>query len=177
MKTIKIKGKDYVPVNERVIEFRKLHPTWSISTDILESSSEHCLMKVKVLDENKNLISEGIAYERQEWGGVNTCKYYENCQTSAVGRAMAFLGIGIDTAIASAEEMQIVTNIDSNKEKKQEITTWLTKEQKAEIETLIQEGKLNEAKQYVNKYSKAPLGMKRDWRDELVKKIKDSEII
>lgn len=180
MKTIKIKGNDYVTVNERVIEFRKQHPLWRITTRILEHSEGSVMMIAEIADEQGNIIGDGYAYEKQSWGGVNKFKYIENCQTSAVGRAIGLgLGIGIDTAIASAEEMETVTSIDEKEvlkeEKKKDITTWLTKEQKKEIETLIQSDKIQEAKDYVNKYCKAPFGMKKDWREELVEAIKQAE--
>ena len=136
-------------------------------------------MIAEIADENGLIISDGYAYEKQSWGGVNTFKYIENCQTSAVGRAIGMLGIGIDTAIASADEMETVTSIDESKvlkeEKKKDITTWLTKEQKKEIETLIQSDKLQEAKDYVNKYCRAPFGMKKEWKEELVLAIKNAD--
>ena len=37
---------------------------------------------------------------------INKTSYVENCETSAVGRALAILGIGIDTSIASANEVE-----------------------------------------------------------------------
>jgi hypothetical protein len=36
---------------------------------------------------------------------INKTSYVENCETSAIGRALAMLGIGIDTSIASANEV------------------------------------------------------------------------
>ena len=48
----------------------------------------------------------GIAYERESTSFINKTSYIENCETSCVGRALGMLGIGIDTSIASAEEVE-----------------------------------------------------------------------
>lgn len=104
LKTMPVKGKDYVMVNERVKAFRKLFPEGSIITDIehLGDGMVVCKASVKVGD---NTLATGLAFEKEESSYINKTSYIENCETSAVGRALGFLGIGIDTGIASAEEM------------------------------------------------------------------------
>ena len=53
-----------------------------------------------------NVVAQGHAHEEKGSSNINKTSYVENCETSAVGRALAILGIGIDTSIASANEVQ-----------------------------------------------------------------------
>lgn len=100
--------KNYPMVNERVIAFRKLIPNGTIETELLSDKEStigiKCEMKAIVRDENGRILSTGIASEVQG-KGINKTSYIENCETSAVGRALAFLGFGIEESIASAEEI------------------------------------------------------------------------
>ncbi len=105
LKTIMIDGKGYVEVAERIKAFRQLHPQWSIETAILSNADGVVLMQAVVKDESGRVIATGHAFEKQDSNYVNRTSYIENCETSAVGRALGMLGIGVDTAIASAEEV------------------------------------------------------------------------
>ncbi|MCX7001878.1 MAG: hypothetical protein NTV22_01230 [bacterium] len=105
LKTIMIDGKGYVEVAERIKAFRQLHPQWSIETAILSNADGVVLMQAMVKDESGRIIATGHAFEKQDSNYVNRTSYIENCETSAVGRALGILGIGVDTAIASAEEV------------------------------------------------------------------------
>ena len=108
LKTTNIKGKDYVQVNERVRAFRS-HPDFanmSIETSIIDVSDKRVLMVAKVLDSEGLVRATGHAEEIQTNHGVNSTSYIENCETSAVGRALGFMGIGVDTSIATSEEVE-----------------------------------------------------------------------
>ncbi len=105
MKTIDIKGKDYVVVNERVKYFRSSFSDYSLVTEMLSNEGGVCIFKASVLDKERNIVSTGHAYEKEGSSFINKTSYIENCETSAVGRALGILGIGIDTSIASAEEV------------------------------------------------------------------------
>ena len=103
-----IKGKDYVEVNERIKAFWKLCPEGKIETQILSLENGMCVIQAKVY-ENKtdtDLRATGIAYEKEGSTFINKTSYIENCETSAVGRALGNAGIGIDTSVSSAEEIQ-----------------------------------------------------------------------
>jgi len=107
LKTTNIKGKEYVQVNERVRAFRT-HPDFanmSIETSIIDISEKHVLMVAKVLDSEGLVRSTGHAEEVQTNSGVNSTSFIENCETSAVGRCLGFLGIGVDSSIATSEEV------------------------------------------------------------------------
>jgi len=108
LKTQKIKSKDYVLVNERVRAFRS-HPNFkdmSIETSIVDISENRVVMVAKVLDPDGLVKSTGHAEEIQTKSGVNSTSFIENCETSAVGRCLGFLGIGVDDSIATYEEVE-----------------------------------------------------------------------
>lgn len=105
IKTTDVKGKEYAEVPQRVKAFRSLYPGGSISTEILSLEGGICVMKATVADENGSILGSGTAYEKEGSSYINKTSYIENCETSAVGRALGFAGFGIDTSIASAEEV------------------------------------------------------------------------
>jgi hypothetical protein len=106
MKKIQIKGKDYIEVNERIKEFHKKYPDGSITTDLIEMT-DRFITKTTVIPDAT--IPErkftGIAYEKEDSTFINKTSALENCETSSVGRALGMLGIGIDTSIASYDEV------------------------------------------------------------------------
>ena len=106
MKKIQIKGKDYIEVNERVKEFHKLHTNGSITTELIEMT-DRFITKTSVIPdvENKDRVFTGIAYEKEDGTFINKTSALENCETSSVGRALGMLGIGIDTSLASYNEV------------------------------------------------------------------------
>jgi hypothetical protein len=117
LKTIDIKGKEYVEVNERIRYFREEYPEWSIVTEWLSVDVEHGICVAKVLDERRSVRATGTAMELQGNGFINKFSHVENCETSAVGRALGIMGIGIDTSVASYEEVaNAVKNQTSGKE-------------------------------------------------------------
>ena len=112
MKTINIKGKEYIEVNERIKHFRANYPDGQIQTEILRLEDGFCVIRADVFV-NESLVSTGHAYEKEDSTFINKHSYIENCETSAVGRALGIFGIGIDTSIASADE---VINAVNNQE-------------------------------------------------------------
>ena len=105
MKTVDIKGKAYVEVNERIKYFRENYKGWSLESDLLSLDNGVCVVKATIRDENGVVKANGLAYEKENSTFINKTSYIENCETSAWGRALGNLGIGIDTSIASAEEV------------------------------------------------------------------------
>ena len=106
MKKIQIKGKDYIEVNERIKEFHKTYKNGSISTDLIEMT-DRFITKTTVIPDAKNPDRKftGIAYEKEDSTFINKTSALENCETSSVGRALGMLGIGIDTSVASYDEV------------------------------------------------------------------------
>ena len=105
LKKTDVKGKDYIEVNQRVLAFRSVCPLGSIQTDIISMDNGVVVMQAKVYDENGNLLATGLAYEKEQSSFINKTSYIENCETSAVGRALGLCGFGIDSSLASAEEV------------------------------------------------------------------------
>jgi hypothetical protein len=108
-KTTNIKGKQYVEVNQRLLYFRNesKYDGWSITTDFLALDSESCVAQCTISDNEGRVIAQGTAQEDKSSSYINKTSYIENCETSAVGRALAMLGIGIETSIASSNEVSM----------------------------------------------------------------------
>lgn len=106
IKTTDIKGKQYAEVNQRIKVFRMLYPGGEINTDIVSIQDGTVVMKATVSDEQGKILGTGHAYENENSSFINKTSYIENCETSAVGRALGMVGIGIDTSVASAEELE-----------------------------------------------------------------------
>lgn len=109
MKSISIKGKPYIMVNERLKEFREneKYKGWSLTSEIVSLTENSCVIKAIVCDESGIVKATGMAQEDKQSSAINKTSYVENCETSAWGRALGNLGIGIDESIASAEEVTI----------------------------------------------------------------------
>lgn len=123
--TTDIKGKDYAEVNQRIKAFRMVYPTGYIITNMEKNENGICVFKAQVgyyKDHNtisddekgnkyqdtyseKIVLATGTAYEKENSTFINKTSYIENCETSAVGRALGMCGFGINTSVASAEEV------------------------------------------------------------------------
>lgn len=128
-KTGEITSKEYAEVNQRVKAFRMVYPTGFIHTKMILNENGICIFVAECgyysaeQINTPNVISDevvlgtGTAYEKESSSFINQTSYIENCETSAVGRALGMAGFGIDTSIASAEEIQ---NAMANQNKKEE---------------------------------------------------------
>jgi hypothetical protein len=105
IKTTDIKGKDYAEVNQRIKAFRMVYPNGSITTDIIALENGIVTIKAMIANEEGAIIATGYAQEKESSSYINKTSYIENCETSAVGRALGFCGFGIDTSVASYEEV------------------------------------------------------------------------
>lgn len=122
MKTITIKGKEYVPVVERVKEFHRIYPMSSITTEITSNDEKRVIVKatVKISNGEKDTTQgEKIftGFSQAEWGkGMMGNVALEVAETSAVGRALGFANIGLLDGIATADEMRKVKKVESNED-------------------------------------------------------------
>ena len=105
MTPMDIKGRKYMEVNQRIKAFRMLFPEGFIKTEILSLENGVCVMKA-VVGHDEVILGEGTAYEKEDSSFINKTSYIENCETSAVGRALGMAGFGMDAEVASAEEQQ-----------------------------------------------------------------------
>lgn len=127
MKTINIKGKEYVPVVERIKEFHKVHPLGQITTEIVGDGPDRIVVKATVKiptvakittkNEENDTLQKKIdlahqiftGHSQAEWGkGMMGGVALEVAETSAIGRALGFANIGLIDGIASADEMRKV---------------------------------------------------------------------
>ena len=104
--TVDVKGKAYAEVNQRIKAFRMCYPQGGIDTALISNENGICIFSAKVYDEDGKLLGSGTAYEKENSSFINKTSYIENCETSAVGRALGMAGFGIDVSVASAEEVQ-----------------------------------------------------------------------
>lgn len=107
MKGINIKGKNYIMVNERIKFFRENYKGWSLTSELVHIEDDMCIIKAIITDENGIVKATGYAQEDRTSSMINKTSFVENCETSAWGRALGNLGIGIDDSIASAEEVDM----------------------------------------------------------------------
>lgn len=139
IKTIDVKGKNYAEVNQRIKAFRMIFPEGFIRTDVFYLQDGVCVMQAKVGYYVSNehglqemiVLGEGTAYEKEDSSFINKTSYIENCETSAVGRALGMAGFGIDVSVASAEEVQ---NAILNQNKAEKISSTQVKSIRTTIE-------------------------------------------
>lgn len=106
--SVNIKGKEYIVVPQRIKAFRKLYPQGFIQTEIVSCDGEIVVMKATAgyyEGTTPILLGTGTAFECKSSSFINKTSYIENCETSAIGRALGFLGFGVEGSIASAEEV------------------------------------------------------------------------
>ena len=147
-KTTNIKGKEYVEVNERIKFFRleEKYNGWCLCSEVIHLDENSCVIKATICDENGVTKATGFAQEDKSSSYINKTSYVENCETSAWGRALANLGIGIDTSIASSNEVSMAIAKQSatpnNKTEKATATTTkkLTDEIKGKMIQAVKNG-------------------------------------
>ena len=106
---IDLKGKNYAMVPERVTAFRKLFPEGFIQTELISLDNGVAIMQAKAgyyKAGEQVILATGYAQEKEGFGMVNKTSFIENCETSAVGRCLGMIGLGINGGgICSAEEL------------------------------------------------------------------------
>lgn len=102
--TVNIHGKEYKTVAERVSEFREKHgEAYSITTEII-NAADIVQMKASISDKDGFVVATGFAEEVRGSTNINKTSALENCETSAIGRALAAFGFS-GSEYASANEV------------------------------------------------------------------------
>lgn len=155
MKSVNIKGKEYITVNERLIFFRSQpqYNGWRISEEVVSLDDKEGLFKVTIINPDGFEMAVAHAQEYRDSSYINKTSFVENGFTSALGRALGYLGIGIDTAIASADEVQTAVNNQPKDDR-----SWLNETQL--IATL--KGTKEQAEKVVANYK-----MKKEYRTKI----------
>jgi len=162
---IEIKGKKYMEVSERVKIFRsdKKFEGWQINTMMHKNEDGICIFEARIINTDNIIISNGYAYEKENSTFINKTSYIENCETSAIGRALGFLGIGIDAGIASADEVQNAVINQKSTEKAE------PKKQPVKKQTGKRQNILNDIGELIKNY--AP-DKKEQWAKYILDKVK-----
>ena len=107
MKKIQIHGKDYVMVKDRIIFFNENLPNGSITTELKATENSFIFKAIVTPDvENPSRKFTGHAEEIIGSSQINKTSALENCETSAIGRALGCMGIGVEESFASADEVK-----------------------------------------------------------------------
>lgn len=118
IQTTDLRGKDYAMVNQRIKAFRIVYPMGFIRTEILSLEDGVVTMKATV-GVGDLILGTGHAQEKETSSYINKTSFIENCETSAIGRALGMAGFGIDTSVASYEEVANAVNNQQKASKEQ----------------------------------------------------------
>jgi rRNA processing protein Gar1 len=101
---------DYETVEERLVKFWKDHPDGQIHTKVLEHTTARFIVEASIYrtEADSRPWTTGLAEETVQGRGVNATSALENCETSAIGRALANAGYATKGKRASREEMSKV---------------------------------------------------------------------
>lgn len=104
LQLLNLKGKDYLPVAQRLVWFREEKPLWGIETSFLALESDFAIAKAEVKDEAGRVIAS--AHKRED--AKHFPDFMEKAETGAIGRALAEVGYGTQFAPELDEEDRIV---------------------------------------------------------------------
>jgi hypothetical protein len=109
---------DYETVEERLIKYWKEHPDGRIETKLIEASATRFIVQAYIYrtEADQHPWSSGLAEETIQGRGVNATSALENCETSAIGRALASAGYATKGKRPSREEMAKVAKLTVVKE-------------------------------------------------------------
>lgn len=131
-KTGRLVTKNYAEVHQRIKAFRMVYPKGKILPEIISENEGIITFKVTIEDEIGNVLAIAHARENVKGSFINQSNAIENCETSAIGRALGMCGFGIDSSVASAEEIK-----NAMKKEEQPISTEDVVKLLADFEELI----------------------------------------
>ena len=156
------KGKAGAPDIPGKAERRVSVEDWSLEPDKNCKEVETVIVNVTLYDEKKDFVTNSICHESSDMSYINETSFVENAMTSAYGRALGSIGIGIDTSIATYEEVQNAINNETSN------TTSTTKEDTNKIIfDKIQDAKNAKEMESIGEYIK-------DNKSKLIKRELDS---
>ena len=151
--------KNYAEVNQRIKAFRMVYPTGTIETEMSSNENGVVIFRANVYDNEDRLLATGTAYEKENSTFINKTSYIENCETSAIGRALGIAGFGIDTSVASTEEVQNAINNQevNDKPKTSKKTSKVVMIQDTQKEMIKNKFTADEIKTYLEEINKPKL--------------------
>ena len=169
---VNIHGREYKTVAKRVDEFRKEHGAkYAILTELVSMDERNVVMRAEILDENRHAIATGYAEENRTASQINRTSALENCETSAIGRALANFGLG-GGEYASADE---VANAIQQQETGKKVKSPDFDSIKAKLDTLKTVDEVNEYAKEVVKLFPNPTE-KQNWSIRTMFSIRRSQI-
>jgi len=111
---------DYETVETRLEKWHGQYPDSRVETELIEASNTRFIVFCKLFktEADPKPCATGLAFETITEKGVNSTSALENCETSAIGRALANAGFAAKGKRASREEMAKVNNQPNQYEKK-----------------------------------------------------------
>lgn len=104
-------GKKYLMVKDRVIIFRKHYgDEWGIETSVISTDNSRVAVQARVINCDGLVIGCGTGEEERGTSGVNSTSALENAETSAIGRALASLGLHGGEYASADEIVQAINN-------------------------------------------------------------------
>jgi hypothetical protein len=131
-KAVDIHGKKYVLVADRILAFNQAYQNGSIQTELIKFDDKIVVVKAYIYPDISNPQRVFTGYSQAKWGDgyINKTSALENAETSAVGRALAMLGIGILDSVASVDEIKKAEQTEeqeTDEQKKQKIKEQIKK--------------------------------------------------
>jgi hypothetical protein len=111
--TINIKGREYTMVKDRILFFNETYPNGCIYTELISPlEAKQVVVKAVVIPDVSNPLRVFMDYSQATVGDstINKTAALENASTSAVGRSLAMMGIGIVESVSSADEVKKALN-------------------------------------------------------------------
>lgn len=127
MRKLKFKEeeKEYVEIHERILEFNKTYPGYEIITneDVFSLEGKvYAKVQAAIINPNGRTIRTGLSMKEKDSNEINKFSFLENAETSAIGRALSFLGISATNVIASKDEIEDVKESINKSEKTEAIS-------------------------------------------------------
>lgn len=130
-----IKGKDYLPVAERLIWFREEKPNWSIVTSIVSSTNDSTLFKAEIVNEERTIIATAHKFENKQ----GFADHIEKAETGAIGRALAMCGYGTQFCGSEFDEKERLADSPQAKRLPIESMKDLNKDNSKELQNALKE--------------------------------------
>ena len=123
---VNIHGKEYRTVILRLNEFRQKYPIddgWGIQTKILYHDEESVLVQAFITSPNGTIVGNGLAEEKRNASTINRTSAVEVCETSAIGRALASIGLGGEEYASADEVLNAIRQQDDEPKKSAQVVS------------------------------------------------------
>ena len=123
---VDIHGKKYKTVVLRVNEFREncsIQDGWGVVTGVVYQDDDRVVMRAAIIDPEGRTVGSGHGEEFRAQGKINKTSAMENAETSAIGRALASIGLGGEEYASADEVLRAISQQDEKPESEEKIVT------------------------------------------------------